>query len=169
VLKWEEAYATQYKVQLSTDNVFTENETISTQTASDGGTDDLAVSGTGRYLRILCTAKALAPYGYSLYEIEAYGSSSTARMALNVAEEPLAEEAVFAVYPNPTTNYVQVSSPENLDNKVITIYDDSGALILQNKPQGNESVIDVSKLRRGIYILNFKSDQKSWSKKLIKK
>jgi len=169
VLKWEAAYATQYKVQLSTDNVFTENETISTQTASDGGTDDLAVSGTGRYLRILCTAKALAPYGYSLYEIEAYGSSSTARMALNVAEEPQEEETVFAVYPNPTTNYVQVSSPENLDNKVITIYDNSGTLILQNKPQGNESVIDVSKLRRGIYILNFKSDQKSWSKKLIKK
>ncbi|MFC4478536.1 family 16 glycosylhydrolase [Flavobacterium chungangensis] len=169
VLKWEAAYATQYKVQLSTDNVFTENETISTQTASDGGTDDLAVSGTGRYLRILCTAKALAPYGYSLYEIEAYGSSSTARMALNVAEEPQEEETVFAVYPNPTTNYVQVSSPENLDNKVITIYDNSGTLILQNKPQGNESVIDVSKLRRGIYILNFKSNQKSWSKKLIKK
>ncbi|WP_253251848.1 family 16 glycosylhydrolase [Flavobacterium sp. ACN2] len=169
VLKWEAAYATQYKIQLSTDNVFTENETISTQTASDGGTDDLAVSGTGRYLRILCTAKALAPYGYSLYEIEAYGSSSTARMALNVAEEPQEEETVFAVYPNPTTNYVQVSSPENLDNKVITIYDNSGTLILQNKPQGNESVIDVSKLRRGIYILNFKSDQKSWSKKLIKK
>lgn len=169
VLKWEAAYATQYKIQLSTDNVFTENETINTQTASDGGTDDLAVSGTGRYLRILCTAKALAPYGYSLYEIEAYGSSSTARMALNVAEEPQKEETVFAVYPNPTTNYVQVSSPENLDNKVITIYDNSGTLILQNKPQGNESVIDVSKLRRGIYILNFKSDQKSWSKKLIKK
>lgn len=169
VLKWEAAYATQYKVQLSTDNVFTENETINTQMASDGGTDDLAVSGTGRYLRILCTAKALAPYGYSLYEIEAYGSSSTARMALNVAEEPQEEETVFAVYPNPTTNYVQVSSPENLDNKVITIYDNSGTLILQNKPQGNESVIDVSKLRRGIYILNFKSDQKSWSKKLIKK
>ncbi|WDF66319.1 family 16 glycosylhydrolase [Flavobacterium sp. KACC 22763] len=169
VLKWEAAYATQYKVQLSADNVFTESETINTQTASDGGTDDLAVSGTGRYLRILCTAKALAPYGYSLYEIEAYGSSSTARMALNVEEEPQTEEAVFAVYPNPTNNYVQVSSPENLDNKVITIYDNTGTLILQNKPQGNESVIDVSKLRRGIYILNFKSDQKNWTKKLIKK
>ncbi|UWY27478.1 family 16 glycosylhydrolase [Flavobacterium sp. TR2] len=169
VLKWEAAYATQYKVQLSADNVFTENETISTQTASDGGTDDLAVSGTGRYLRILCNAKALAPYGYSLYEIEAYGSSSTARMALNVEEESQKEETILAVYPNPTTNYVQVSSPENLNNKVITIYDNTGALILQQKPQGNESVIDVSRLRRGIYILNFKSDQKSWSKKLIKK
>lgn len=169
VLKWEAAYATQYKVQISTDNVFTENETVSNQTAGDGGTDDLTVSGTGRYIRILCNAKALPPYGYSLYEIEAYGSSSTARMAMNVVEEPQAEEVVFAMYPNPTTNYIQVSSPENLDNKIITIYDDSGTLILENKPQGNESVIDISKLRRGIYILNFKSDQKSWTKKLIKK
>lgn len=169
VLKWEAAYATQYKVQISTDNVFTENETINTQTAADGGTDDLTVSGSGRYIRILCTAKALPPYGYSLYEIEAYGSASTAKMALNVAEEPQEEEVIFAMYPNPAVNYIQVSSPENLDNKIITIYDNSGTLILQNKPQGNESVIDVTKLRKGIYIVNFKSDQKSWTKKLIKK
>jgi len=171
VLKWEAAYATQYKVQLSTDTVFTENETVSNQTASDGGTDDLTVSGSGRYLRILCNAKALSPYGYSLFEIEAYGSAATlsAKKASNTAEESQSEETVFAVYPNPTTNYVQVSSPENLDNKVITIYDNTGNLVLQNKLQGNDSVIDVSRLRRGIYILNFKSDQKSWTKKLIKK
>ena len=108
VLKWEAAYATQYKVQLSTDNVFTENETINTQTASDGGTDDLAVSGTGRYLRILCTAKALAPYGYSLYEIEAYGSASAAKKANVTAEEVQAEETVFAVYPNPASSYLNI-------------------------------------------------------------
>jgi len=169
VLKWEAAYAAQYKVQLSTDNVFTENETINTQTASDGGTDDLTVSGTGRYLRILCTAKALAPYGYSLYEIEAYGSASTAKKA-NVVEETQAENSAFAVYPNPAGNYIQVSLPENLDNKIITIYDNSGTLMLQNKPEANasESVIDLSRLTKGIYILNFKSDQKSWTKKLIK-
>ncbi|MEN2413137.1 family 16 glycosylhydrolase [Flavobacterium mesophilum] len=169
VLKWEAAYATQYKIQISTDNVFTENETINTQTASDGGTDDLAVSGTGRYIRILCTAKALAPYGYSLYEIEAYGTASTAKKALNSIEEPQEAEAIFTMYPNPTSDYVQLSSPDNLDNKVITIYDNSGTLILQTKSESNESTIDVSKLKSGIYILNFKSDQKSWSKKLIKK
>ena len=169
VLKWEAAYATQYKVQLSTDNVFTENETISTQTASDGGTDDLTVSGTGRYLRVLCTTKALAPYGYSLYEIEAYGSASAAKKALTVVEEPQTEEKVFAVYPNPAGNYIQVSSPEKLDHKVISIYDNSGTLMLENKTQDNESVIDISRLTKGIYILNFKSDQKSWTKKLIKK
>ncbi|WP_281232954.1 family 16 glycosylhydrolase [Flavobacterium gelatinilyticum] len=169
VLKWEAAYAAQYKVQLSTDNVFTENETISTQTASDGGTDDLTVSGTGRYLRILCTAKALAPYGYSLYEIEAYGSASSAKKALTIVEEPQSEETAFAVYPNPAGSYIQVAVPENLDNKIITIYDNSGMLILQNNPETDQSVIDISRLTKGVYILNFKSDQKSWTKKLIKK
>ncbi len=170
VLKWEAAYATQYKVQLSTDNIFTENETISTQTASDGGTDDLTVSGTGRYLRILCTAKALAPYGYSLYEIEAYGSASTAKKANSAVEQTQAENTVFAVYPNPAVNYIQLSLPEKLDNKIISIYDNSGTLILQNTPEtdASESVIDISRLTKGIYILNFKSDQKSWTKKLIK-
>jgi len=170
VLKWEAAFATQYKVQISTDNVFTENETVNTQTASDGGTDDLTVSGTGRYIRILCTAKALAPYGYSLFEIEAYGSASTAKKAAVANEEADATTTAFAVYPNPASNYIQLAIPEKLDNKVVTIYDDSGTLLVEKKlnADAKEDVIDVSKLRRGIYILNFKSDQKSWSKKLIK-
>jgi len=170
VLKWEAAFATQYKVQLSTDNVFTENETINTQTSSDGGTDDLTVSGTGRYLRILCTTKALAPYGYSLYTIEAYGTASTAKKAAAITEQAEIETAVFAMYPNPASNYVQLSIPEKLDNKVVTIYDNAGKLILQTElgDDSNESQIDISKLSKGIYILNFKSDQKSWTKKLIK-
>jgi len=170
VLKWEAAFATQYKVQISSDLNFTESKTVNTQTASDGGTDDLTVSGTGRYIRILCTAKALAPYGYSLFEIEAYGSASTAKMAAVVTEEPEAASTAFAMYPNPANHYVQLAIPEKLDNKVVTIYDDSGTLLVEKKlnSDAKEDLIDVSKLRRGIYILNFKSDQKSWSKKLIK-
>ncbi|MFH7018421.1 family 16 glycosylhydrolase [Flavobacterium sp. FlaQc-47] len=170
VLKWEAAFATQYKVQISTDNVFTENETVNTQTESDGGTDDLAVSGTGRYIRILCTAKALAPYGYSLFEIEAYGSASSAKKAAVVMEEFEVANTAFVMYPNPANNTVQLSLPENLDNKTVTIYDESGTLLLEKKIDAdvNESQIDLSRLRKGIYILNFKSDQKNWSKKLIK-
>ncbi|MNX28774.1 F5/8 type C domain protein [compost metagenome] len=169
VLKWEAAFATQYKIQISTDNVFTENETVNTQTASDGGTDDLAVSGTGRYIRILCNTKALTPYGYSLFEIEAYGSASTAKKAATVIETEV-ENTAFVMYPNPASNYIQLSIPEKLDNKVITIYSDSGTLLLDKKLDAdvNESQIDISQFKRGIYILNFKSDQKSWSKKLIK-
>ncbi|MDA6070139.1 family 16 glycosylhydrolase [Flavobacterium sp. AC] len=170
VLKWEAAFATQYKVQISSDLNFTESKTVNTQTASDGGTDDLTLSGTGRYIRILCTAKALAPYGYSLFEIEAYGSASTAKMAAVATEETEATTTAFAMYPNPANNYVQLAIPEQLDNKVVTIYDDSGTLKIEKKLNSDTKgeFIDVSKLRKGIYILNFKSDQKSWSKKLIK-
>ena len=170
VLKWEAAFATQYKIQLSADNVFTENETINTQTTSDGGTDDLAVSGTGRYIRILCNTKALAPYGYSLFEIEAYGSASTAKKAAEVLEDTQVTATEFVMYPNPATNYIQLLVPEKLDNKVITIYNDAGTLLVDKKLDGdvNESQIDISQFKKGIYILNFKSDQKSWSKKLIK-
>lgn len=172
VLKWEAAFATQYKVQISTDNVFTENETVNTQTASDGGTDDLVVSGTGRYIRILCTAKALAPYGYSLFEIEAYGTASAAKQTLASKETaPETAAADLAIYPNPASDYIELSVSGNLKNKEVTIHDLAGNLVVKNKinTTADQSIIDISRLPKGIYILNFSSDEKSWTKKLIKK
>jgi beta-glucanase (GH16 family) len=172
VLKWEAAFATQYKVQISSDATFTENETVSTQTASDGGTDDLVVSGTGRYIRILCTTKALAPYGYSLFEIEAYGAASTAKSSITdkkaIQEEEITE---FKMYPNPASDYIELSLSGKLDNKVITIFTLNGKMINQYKldDTAEESRIDISQLPTGIYILNLNSDQKNWTKKLIKK
>ncbi|MEO8533799.1 MAG: family 16 glycosylhydrolase, partial [Flavobacterium sp.] len=172
VLKWEAAFATQYKVQISTDATFTENETVNTQTASDGGTDDLTVSGTGRYIRILCTAKALAPYGYSLFEIEAYGSASAAKKALaSKVETPETETADLGIYPNPASDYIELSVSGKLTNKEVTIHDLAGNLVVKNKinTTADETIIDISRLPKGIYILNFSSDEKRWTKKLIKK
>ncbi|MFF0203726.1 chitosanase [Streptomyces sp. NPDC005017] len=74
VLKWEAAYATAYRVELSDDGS-TWRRVYGTG-SGDGGTDDLAVSGTGRYLRVYGTQRG-TPYGYSLWEVEAYGSGST--------------------------------------------------------------------------------------------
>jgi hypothetical protein len=171
VLKWEAAYASQYKVQISSDATFTENETVSTQTASDGGTDDLTVSGTGRYIRILCTTKALTPYGYSLFEIEAYGSASTAKSS-TASKKEVPEEGItaFTMYPNPASDYIQLSLPEKLNNKVITIYNLYGKMMMQYKLDATteESLIDINQLPKGIYILNLNSDEKNWTKKLIK-
>jgi hypothetical protein len=38
-----------------------------------GGVDDLTVTGTGRYVRVYGTQRALSPYGYSLWEVEVFG------------------------------------------------------------------------------------------------
>ncbi|PKB18753.1 family 16 glycosylhydrolase [Flavobacterium sp. 5] len=172
VLKWEAAFATQYKVQISTDATFTENETVNTQTASDGGTDDLTVSGTGRYIRVLCTTKALAPYGYSLYEIEAYGSASTAKQVLtSKGVAPETEVTDLAIYPNPAGDYIELSVSGKLTNKEVTIYDLTGNLVMKNRinTTSDETIIDISRLSKGVYILNFSSDEKNVAKKLIKK
>ncbi len=70
-LQWEVAYGRQYRVETSHDN--SSWTVLNTQTASDGGVDDLTVSGTGRYVRIYGTQRALTQYGYSLWEFDVYG------------------------------------------------------------------------------------------------
>lgn len=68
-LRWEAAYARAYQIQTSTDGV-TWTSVYST-TTGDGGLDDLAVNGSGRYVRMSGTARATS-WGYSLYEFEVY-------------------------------------------------------------------------------------------------
>ncbi|MFF8592360.1 beta-1,3-glucanase family protein [Streptomyces sp. NPDC015220] len=70
-LRWEAAYATAYRIETSAD---AQNwTTVRSTTSATGGTQDLAVSGSGRYVRLYATARATV-YGYSLWEFEVYGS-----------------------------------------------------------------------------------------------
>lgn len=70
-LKWEAAYATKYRVQISSDGSSWTD--ISGRTAGDGGSDDHAgLAATGRHLRVYGTARA-TEWGYSLWEVEVYG------------------------------------------------------------------------------------------------
>ena len=72
VLQWETAYATAFQLQTSNDG--TNWTTIYSTTAGTGGTQTLNVTGTGRYLRMNGTARS-TQYGYSLWELQAFGSS----------------------------------------------------------------------------------------------
>ncbi|MDQ1495165.1 MAG: hypothetical protein QOG69_1648, partial [Actinomycetota bacterium] len=60
--------------QLQTSANATSWTTIYSTTTGDGGIDDLAVTGTGRYLRVYGTARA-TPYGYSLWEVTVNGTA----------------------------------------------------------------------------------------------
>jgi beta-glucanase (GH16 family) len=71
-LSWEAAYGRAYQIQTSPDgSTWT---TIYSTTTGDGGIDDLAVTGTGRYIRLYGTARATA-YGYSLWEFTVNGTA----------------------------------------------------------------------------------------------
>ncbi len=71
-LYWENACATSYQIQVSSNAV--DWTPIYSTTTGTGGVQDLTgLSGTGRYVRMYGTVRK-TQYGYSLYEFEVYGN-----------------------------------------------------------------------------------------------
>jgi hypothetical protein len=72
-LIWEAAYGSAFQVQTSADgNAWS---TIFSTSSGTGGTQNLAVSGTGRYVRLYGTTRG-TPWGYSLWEFQVFGSTT---------------------------------------------------------------------------------------------
>jgi uncharacterized protein YndB with AHSA1/START domain len=70
-LVWEAAYGRAFQIQVSADaSTWT---TIYSTTTGAGGTQTLAVTGTGRYVRMFGTVRA-TQYGYSLFEFQVFGT-----------------------------------------------------------------------------------------------
>ncbi|MFI9100472.1 PQQ-dependent sugar dehydrogenase [Streptomyces fildesensis] len=73
-LIWDQSCATSYKVEFSTDN--STWKSVYSTTTGDGGTDDLAVSGTARYVRTTGSVRCRPTMGYSLQEFQVFGGGS---------------------------------------------------------------------------------------------
>ncbi|MGI5215749.1 discoidin domain-containing protein [Plantactinospora sp. CA-290183] len=72
VLNWEGAYARTFTIQTSTNgSTWT---TVHTTTNGTGGTQNLTVAGSGRYVRLHATQRATG-YGVSLWEFQVYGET----------------------------------------------------------------------------------------------
>ncbi|MFI7076216.1 discoidin domain-containing protein [Micromonospora sp. NPDC049903] len=68
-LRWERAYATAYRVEVSADGGTW--RTVYQTASGAGGTVDIAVTRTPvRYVRMVGTAKVMTGYGYSIHEFE---------------------------------------------------------------------------------------------------
>ena len=71
VLNWEAAYGKAFQIQTSPDaSAWT---SIYSTTTGTGGVQTLAVTGSGRYIRMYGTARATG-YGYSLWEFQVFGT-----------------------------------------------------------------------------------------------
>jgi hypothetical protein len=71
VLNWEAAYARAFQIQVSADG--TSWTTVYQTTSGAGGIQTLAVSGSGRFVRMNGTTRA-TQYGYSLWEFQVFGT-----------------------------------------------------------------------------------------------
>ncbi len=81
------------------------------------------------------------------------------------------KELQLTLYPNPTQNYLQIKSKENL-NGIIQIYQLDGICILENKISNKDSSeVDVQNLSSGIYVVKVTDDMTGsfYCQKFIKK
>ena len=64
------------------------------------------------------------------------------------------------LYPNPVTNQLNIKSNKRLIGALYSVYDKTGKSILTGKINTENSIIDVSNLPSGIYLLNIEGNTK---------
>jgi len=81
-------------------------------------------------------------------------------------EEVLYEAASMNVYPNPSTGIVNIVSNDMLEN--VTVYNQIGAVVFEQKSVAQKLSIDLSQFGRGIYYVSMKnSEGKTNAKKIV--
>ncbi|WP_168801803.1 T9SS type A sorting domain-containing protein [Empedobacter tilapiae] len=74
----------------------------------------------------------------------------------------------FSIYPNPTTDFVTLTSKESIVS--YQVYDMGGKLLSKlNKLDKKEAKIDFSNYPKGIYVLSIKTDKRTYTQKVTKK
>ncbi len=78
------------------------------------------------------------------------------------------KETLFAIFPNPIINEINISFPKNSEKAEFALYDVLGKKILQTSTTPSKNQIDVSHLTSGMYIASLTSNNKTTSFKIIK-
>jgi len=101
LIKWESAFAKTYQLQVSPDGVnYTDVATVNNtkKIAQDIKT---FADTKARYVRLYCTEKADADWGYSLYELEVYGASGMGEIPATVPSKPATTPAIIPTSTKP--------------------------------------------------------------------
>ena len=75
----------------------------------------------------------------------------------------------FTLYPNPTSDILNINSVQAIEIQSLAIYDVLGQLVIAVPNAKSVSAIDVSRLKSGNYFIKVKSDKGSSNIKFIKK
>lgn len=144
-ITWEAAMGKNYEVQVSAD----QNSWTTLKAVTNNGAlvnEHSGLSGHGRYLRIYGTGRT-TEYGYSIYELEAYGT-------LRAAAAAKSGLWTASLYPNPVSGtQIQVSSTAAI--KLVKVVDLGGKIWSTKVVRTSATVhpIDISTLPQGMYLI----------------
>ena len=101
------------------------------------------------------------------YGIPNFEEAYLALQTLGIEDQLLKEN--FAIYPNPVTDVMNVSFPQEVGNAVVTVYDVLGKQVLQQQVTVAGNRVDFTKLSAGMYIANINGDGINNNFKILKK
>ncbi len=174
-IAWEDAYARDYQLQVSTNN--TTWTTIREQwgKSSAAADDYTGLASTARWVKVYCINRATS-YGFSIWEFEVYGTATGARgtaqngdIQLYSNEEEVEELSATKLWPNPTTGIVTLQIPELfLLNSQLSIHDITGKTIGSKNISYKQEIVDFTKHPAGVYIIQLSNDRKKKVYKVYK-
>lgn len=156
---WENAYGKNFEVQVSNDSLnwspvktITGNATVLN--------DYTGLTATGRYVRIYGTVRN-TQYGYSINELEVYGTLSSTS---SLAYVPETKADGFKLYPNPVYSTLTIGGIKN--THIFNIINLSTSQV--TKMESTNGILNVGRLSAGTYIVEFKDGNKIVRKKFVK-
>ena len=170
-IDWENATSTYlYKIETSADNITFATALDKTGNTAQGKTSDAISVSSARYVRINVTGFTGTYAWASFYECRVFGVS-TARLASSEKGVKANSEAgsfKLTLTPNPAENEVTVyfEAPEGAVS-VINVTDLNGRIVHSITATGTTAVINVSALKRGLYILRVNNSINSTATKLL--
>lgn len=157
------------------------NETVtnpSCSTCTDGFASLAVTGGSGNYSYVWCTG-ANTPFtnigvgccGFAVTD----NSSGCVQMdsvcaSFTVGENELIDNQNFQIYPNPSNNEINIIIPdtEKLTSNIITLLSPLGQILITEKINNQKSIIDISSLPKGLYIITISINENIITKKIIK-
>ncbi|MDR1739483.1 MAG: T9SS type A sorting domain-containing protein [Bacteroidales bacterium] len=89
------------------------------------------------------------------------------KIQVNIMKKIQANEDL-KIYPNPTSSTINIESAESLSS--ITLFDGQGKKVLQKRNiNSTQTIIDISSLSNGAYIMQVRMTKETITKKIIKK
>jgi uncharacterized delta-60 repeat protein len=85
---------------------------------------------------------------------------------LNISVDELSNEKLFSVYPNPTTEIVVLKTDQKL--RELELIDGIGRIVLSEKINSLQPMLNVSELAPGIYTLRASDGKRAFSQRVVK-